>query len=170
MNGPKVWLSEVTCLKEVVWCECEGDTKDPGQSSRYTPFPTKRAAQSVGHGILSELSTLFRPRPPSMSLFGPLEALALQVICTVMILNPVSRGCYSMPDLQESPLKDVKGHSTGRSSPHEDPSLLRCSTIPCQPCPWHHNSCIPPSPSLHHACASTTYHLLCSITTSYTSA
>lgn len=30
---PQSWLSEVTCLKEVVWCDCEGDTRDPGQSS-----------------------------------------------------------------------------------------------------------------------------------------
>lgn len=78
MHSLKLWLSEVACLKEDLWCECEVDTKDPGQCSRYTPFPTKRAAQSMGHGFLSQLSALIRPSPLPMSLFGLLEALALK--------------------------------------------------------------------------------------------
>lgn len=148
-----MWLSEVICLKEDLWCGCEGGTKNPGQCSRHTPFPTKRAAQSWGMDSFHS-SALLRP-----SLFGLLEALALKGTCTVnaMLLNAISLGCYSMSDLHPILLQDVDGSIAGRSSPHEHPGFLQCSATLCQPRHWHHNSYIPPSPSLRHVCISTRY-------------
>lgn len=149
MSGPKVWLSEVTCLKETVWLECEGNIKDPGQSSRYTPFPTKRAVKLRAWILTGSLSTV-DPLPPLMSLFGLLEALVLkETYSKELESNPLgpSHGCYSEPNLHQIPLQGVEGRSAGRSSPPEDPEFLRCSTELCQPCLCCHHGHIPCSTS-----------------------
>lgn len=69
----------------------EGGPRDPGQSC-YTPFPTKRAAQIMGHAFFEELTAKFWPTHPILPvrLFGLLEALTVKVTCTGMILNPIS--------------------------------------------------------------------------------
>lgn len=124
MSGSNVWLSEVTCLKEVVWLECEGNIKDPGQSSWYTPFPTKRAVR-LGAWMLTELSVHFGPTPHSHESFWPPWSISSErdLYSNELESNPLGpHGCYSEPKLHQIPLQGVEGSSAGRSSPLEDPS------------------------------------------------